>query len=380
MLVRLLVKQGADVQVLMTPYAREFITPLTMATLSKHPVLVDFYNPENGDWNSHVDLGNWADLYMVAPATANTMGKMAGGIADNLLLTTYLSAKCDVMVAPAMDLDMYQHPANLRSIELLRSYGNIILEAATGELASGLSGKGRMEEPEQIVEVVRRHFESKKKLKGRRFVVTAGPTYESVDPVRFIGNFSSGKMGYAIARSLAKSGAWVDLVSGPSSLSADHPNINLVRVQTAEEMYEQALSFFGHADGAVLAAAVSDFRPVQSHHQKVKRGKENWTIELEPTRDIALAMGEMKKPSQLLVGFALETHDEVAHARKKIASKNLDWIVLNSLSDDGSGFQVDTNRITILDAQGGVQEYPLKSKEEVAYDIVQKITEAYNDV
>ena len=380
MLVRLLVKDGASVQVLMTPYAREFITPLTMATLSKHPILVDFFNPENGDWNSHVDLGNWADLYVIAPATANTMGKMANGIADNLLLTTYLSVKCDVMVAPAMDLDMYQHPSNLKNVEQLRSYGNMIIEAASGELASGLSGKGRMEEPEQIVEHIRQHFDSKKKLTGRRFVVTAGPTYESIDPVRFIGNHSSGRMGFAIAEALAHYGARVDLVSGPSSLGVQHPNIHRVAVQTADEMYGQTCSLFEEADGAVLAAAVSDFKPAKSYDQKVKRGRQTWTIELEPTRDIAQQLGRMKQAHQQLVGFALETQDELANARKKIQRKNLDWVVLNSLSEEGAGFMTDTNKITIIDAHGEVQEFPLKSKHEVASDIVHKIMEAYTDV
>ncbi|MBS3806714.1 MAG: bifunctional phosphopantothenoylcysteine decarboxylase/phosphopantothenate--cysteine ligase CoaBC [Bacteroidales bacterium] len=379
MLVRLLVREGAAIRVVMTSYAKEFITPLTMATLSKHPILVDFFNPENGEWNSHVDLGNWADLYIIAPATANTMGKMAHGIADNLLITTYLSAKCDVMVAPAMDLDMYQHPSNLKNVEQLRSYGNMIIEAASGELASGLSGKGRMEEPEKIVEHIRAHFDSKKKLKGRRFVVTAGPTYEAIDPVRFIGNHSSGKMGYAIAEALASSGARVDLISGPVSLVSQHPNIHHVAVQTADEMYDQTTSLFKEADGAVLAAAVSDFKPVRQYDQKMKRGRENRILELEPTRDIAQQLGSVKKEHQLLVGFALETQDELANARKKIQGKNLDWIVLNSLSEEGSGFQVDTNRITIIDAQGQLQEFPLKSKHEAARDIVQKIMEAYTN-
>ena len=380
MLVRLLVKEGANIRVLMTPYAKEFITPLTMATLSKHPILVDFFNPENGEWNSHVDLGSWADLYIIAPATANTMGKMAHGIADNLLITTYLSAKCDVMVAPAMDLDMYQHPSNLKNVEQLRSYGNTIIEAASGELASGLSGKGRMEEPEQIVERIRQHFDSKKKLKGKRFLVTAGPTYETIDPVRFIGNHSSGKMGYAIAESLAYYGARVDLISGPVVLTSRHPSIHRVDVQTADEMYEQTTSLFKEADGAVLAAAVSDFRPASTYDQKMKRGRDNWTLELEPTPDIAQQLGTMKKNRQLLVGFALETQDGLAHAKKKIQSKNLDWIVLNSLSEEEAGFQIDTNRITIIDAQGEVQEFPIKSKHEVARDIVHKILEAYTDV
>jgi phosphopantothenoylcysteine decarboxylase/phosphopantothenate--cysteine ligase len=377
MLVRLLVREGAAVQVLMTPYAREFITPLTMATLSKNPILVDFFNPENGDWNSHVDLGNWADLYLIAPATANTMGKMANGIADNLLLTTYLSAKCDVMVAPAMDLDMYKHPANLRNIETLRSYGNTIIEAATGELASGLEGKGRMEEPERILEQVKQHFASKKKLADRRFVVTAGPTYERIDPVRFIGNYSSGKMGYAIADALAALGARVDLISGPVHIEPENPNVQVVSVTTADEMFEQTLQRFEDADGAVLAAAVSDYKPAREYDQKVKRTKDNLSLDLQPTRDIAQKLGSVKQKSQLLVGFALETQDEVANAKKKIRNKNLDWIVLNSLNEQGAGFQVDTNKISIIDAEDRQVEYHLKSKKEVARDIAQKISEKF---
>ena len=377
MLVRLLVREGAAVQVLMTPYAKEFITPLTMATLSKNPILVDFFNPENGDWNSHVDLGNWADLYLIAPATANTMGKMANGIADNLLLTTYLSAKCDVMVAPAMDLDMYKHPANLRNIETLRSYGNTIIEAATGELASGLEGKGRMEEPERILEQVKQHFASKKKLTDRRFLVTAGPTYERIDPVRFIGNYSSGKMGYAIADALAELGARVDLISGPVSIKPESPNVQVISVTTAEEMFEQTVQRFEDADGAVLAAAVSDYKPAREYDQKMKRTQDSLSLHLEPTRDIAQKLGSIKHESQLLVGFALETQDELANAKKKIRNKNLDWIVLNSLNEPGAGFQVDTNKISIIEADGREVEYPLKSKKEVARDIAQKISEKF---
>lgn len=378
MLVRLLVREGAAVQVLMTPYAKEFITPLTLATLSKNPILVDFFNPENGDWNSHVDLGNWADLYLIAPATANTMGKMAHGIADNLLLTTYLSAKCDVMVAPAMDLDMYKHPANLRNIDTLRSYGNTIIEAATGELASGLEGKGRMEEPERILEQVKQHFASKKKLADRRFVVTAGPTFERIDPVRFIGNYSSGKMGYAIADALAALGARVELISGPVSIRPENSNVRVISVSSADEMFEQTVQRFPGSDGAVLAAAVSDYKPVREYDQKVKRTQDSLSLELEPTRDIAQKLGTLKQESQLLVGFALETQDELANAQNKIHNKNLDWIVLNSLNEEGAGFQVDTNKISIIDPQGRQEEYPLKSKKEVARDIVQKITEKFS--
>ena len=379
MLVRLLVKEGADVQVLMTPYAKEFITPLTMATLTKNPILVDFFNPENGDWNSHVDLGNWADIYLISPATANTIGKMANGIADNLLLTTYLSAKCDVMVAPAMDLDMYQHPSNLKNLETLKSYGNIIVEPATGELASGLSGKGRMEEPERILNVVIDHFNSKKKLKDKKFLVTAGPTFEQIDPVRYIGNYSSGKMGYAIADALGHHGADVTLVSGPTSLEVTNRSITVHRVQTAEQMHEITTKLFPDMDGVILSAAVSDFKPDLSHSEKVKRGKDKWKLELEPTADIAESLGKAKQ-KQLLVGFALETENEIEHAKEKIQKKNLDFIVLNSLKDEGAGFQHDTNKVKIIDRENNIFDFELKSKGEVAKDIVDKIIQYTYDI
>ncbi|MFW6364772.1 MAG: bifunctional phosphopantothenoylcysteine decarboxylase/phosphopantothenate--cysteine ligase CoaBC [Bacteroidota bacterium] len=375
MLVRLLVKEGADVKIIMTEYAREFITPLTMATLSKNPILVDFFNPENGEWNSHVNLGEWADLYLVAPATANTMGKMANGVADNLLLTTYLSAKCKVMIAPAMDLDMYQHPANLKNIETLKSYGNLFIEPATGELASGLSGKGRMEEPQVILEKVIDFFQPKKKLNGKKFIVTAGPTYEPIDPVRFIGNFSSGKMGFAIAEQLSEQGAEVILVTGPTDIKIHGESIDLIHVQTAEEMYQEVVSRFPEMNGAVLSAAVSDFKPRKTEHNKVKRGNENINLELLPTKDIARKLGEIKKEQQLLVGFALETDNEEENAKNKIKSKNLDFIVLNSLKEEGAGFQVDTNKIKIIDKHNKSFDFELKSKKEVAKDIVSKIME-----
>ena len=375
MLVRLLVKEGAEVQVLMTAYAKEFITPLTMATLSKNPILVDFFNPENGEWNSHVDLGTWADLYLISPATANTIGKMAHGIADNLLLTTYMSARCDVMVAPAMDLDMYQHPANLKNIQTLQAYGNIIIEAATGELASGLSGKGRMEEPERIIERIRQHFSEKESLKGRHYIVTAGPTYEGIDPVRFIGNHSSGRMGFAIAEALTSRGASVDLVTGPTHLEPADSRITLIAVQTAEEMFREAVDRFSASDGAVLSAAVSDFKPSRIYDKKVKKGKETWTIDLEPTRDIAMELGSMKKDNQLLIGFALETDNEIENAVRKLENKNLDYIVLNSLNEEGSGFQHETNKISIIDKNREIESFELKSKKEAARDIVQKIIE-----
>lgn len=375
MLVRLLVKEGAEVKVVMTSYAKEFITPLTMATLSKNPILVDFFNPENGEWNSHVDLGTWADLYLISPATANTIGKMAHGIADNLLLTAYMSARCDVMVAPAMDLDMYQHPANLKNIESLRSYGNIIIEAATGELASGLSGKGRMEEPERIIERIRQHFSGKQSLKDKHYIITAGPTYEGIDPVRFIGNYSSGRMGFAIAEALTSCGAKADLITGPTHLETADTSINLISVQTAEEIYREAVNRFPGSDGAVLSAAVSDFKPSTIYDKKVKKGKETWTIDLEPTKDIARELGSLKKGNQLLIGFALETDNEIENAVKKLENKNFDYIVLNSLNEEGSGFQYETNKISIIDRNRQVEAFDMKSKKEAARDIVQKIIE-----
>ncbi|MFO7843018.1 MAG: bifunctional phosphopantothenoylcysteine decarboxylase/phosphopantothenate--cysteine ligase CoaBC [Bacteroidales bacterium] len=372
-LVRSLVKEGANVKVVMTRLAKEFITPLTMATLAKNPILVEFFDPENGQWNSHVDLGSWSDLYLIAPATANTMGKMAHGIADNLLITTYLSAKCPVMVAPAMDLDMYQHPANLKNIDILKSYGNIIVEPVTGELASGLSGKGRMEEPEIITQKVIEFFSVKKKLKNKRILVTAGPTYEPIDPVRFIGNFSSGKMGYAIAEVLADLGAEVVLISGPTSLEISHSAIKRIDVQTADEMFDVAVKNFKNCDAAIMSAAVADYKPAQKWEQKVKKKKENLAISLEPNRDIAAHLGEIKKKNQIIVGFALETENEIKNAYQKINTKNLDFIVLNSLKDKGAGFGVNTNKISIIDKSGELEKFALKPKREVAFDIVNKL-------
>lgn len=372
-LVRLLVKEGAGVKVVMTPLAKEFITPLTLATLSKNPILVDFFNPENGDWNSHVDLGMWADLYLIAPASANTIGKMANGIADNLLLTSYLSAKCPVMVAPAMDLDMYQHPTTQRNIETLKSFGNIIIEAATGELASGLSGKGRMEEPEKIVEATKQLFANKQDLAGKTIMVTSGPTYEPIDPVRFIGNRSSGKMGCAIANELAQRGARVIFVTGPTKQLPNHPNITTRKVTTASEMYTEATSNFGNCNAAILAAAVSDFTPKLVATEKIKREGNSITMELEATQDIAKTLGQKKNQSQVLVGFALETQNEMANAQQKLKSKNLDFIVLNSAKDPGAGFDVDTNKVTIIRSEGNPIEFNLKPKQEVAKDIVNEL-------
>ena len=370
-LTRLLVKEGANVKVVMTPLAKEFITPLTMATLSKSPIMVDFYNPENGDWNSHVDLGLWADLYLIAPASANTIGKMAGGIADNLLLTTYLSAKCPVMVAPAMDLDMYKHPATQRNLKVLQSFGNIIIEPESGELASGLIGKGRMEEPERIVAFIADYFARQEDFKGKKVVVTAGPTYEKIDPVRFIGNYSSGKMGLAIAEEFAGRGAEVVLVCGPVNLKTSHPAIRRVDVESAAQMYEVTSKEFVNSDVAVLSAAVADFTPKEKADHKIKRGKDDLLLEL--TKDIAAELGRIKTASQLLVGFALETNDEEVNALSKMQRKNLDMIVLNSLNDKGAGFSVDTNKVTILDKAGDKTVYELKTKVEVAKDIVDQI-------
>lgn len=372
-LTRLLVKEGASVKVVMTPLAKEFITPLTMATLSKSPIMVDFYNPENGDWNSHVDLGLWADLYLIAPASANTIGKMAGGIADNLLLTTYLSAKCPVMVAPAMDLDMYKHPATQRNLRVLQSFGNIIIEPESGELASGLIGKGRMEEPEKIVSFITDYFARQADFKGKKVVVTAGPTYEKIDPVRFIGNYSSGKMGLAIAEELAGRGAEVVLVCGPVNLKTCHPAIRRVDVESAAQMYEVTSKEFVNSDVAVLSAAVADFTPKEKADHKIKRGKDDLLLELLPTKDIAAELGRIKTVSQLLIGFALETNDEEINALSKMQRKNLDMIVLNSLNDKGAGFSVDTNKVTILDKAGDKTVYELKTKVEVAKDIVDQI-------
>jgi len=373
MLLRLFIKEGAEVQVVITPAGKEFITPVTLSALSNKPVVSEFFGANDGSWNSHVDLGLWADLMIVAPATASTIGKMANGIADNMLITTYLSAKCPVMVAPAMDLDMFAHPSTQRNLSILKEYGNIIIEPGVGELASGLEGKGRMEEPEKILEAVIRQLSGKKKLLNKSFLVTAGPTFEKIDPVRFIGNYSSGKMGYAIAEELSEQGARVTLISGPVSVTTSRKDINLVKVESAEEMYQTAVKTFPGCDGAVMCAAVADFTPVVKEDQKTKRGKENWSIELEPTKDIAAELGKLKTQSQLLVGFALETNDELDNATKKLVKKNLDFIVLNSLNDKGAGFGVDTNKITIIDKDNNRQSFELKTKTEVAKDIVDKI-------
>ena len=371
-IIRLLVKEGAEVKVIMTALAKEFITPLTLATLAKNQVLVDFFDPLNGAWNSHVDLGIWADAFIIAPATANTIGKMATGIADNLLLTTYLSAKCPVFVAPAMDLDMFAHPATTRNLEMLTSIGNYVIEPSFGELASGLEGKGRMEEPENIVRYLDDFF-TLKPLAGKKILITAGPTYEKIDPVRFVGNYSTGKMGFALAEVCAKQGADVCLVSGPVQLKTVHPNIERINVESAQEMFVAVMDRFYGMDGAILCAAVADFTPIEEAQSKLKREKENLILELKPTQDIAASVGNMKTDSQFLVGFALETNNEEANAIGKIATKNLDFIVLNSLNDNDAGFGYDTNKISIIHRSGLKQEFELKSKYDVAEDIVSEI-------
>lgn len=371
-LIRLLVKEGVEVKVIMTALAKEFITPLTLATLAKNPILVDFFDPTNGNWNSHVDLGLWADAYLIAPATANTIGKMATGVADNLLLTTYLSAKCPVFVAPAMDLDMFAHPAMQRNLETLRLIGNQIIEPTSGELASGLDGKGRMEEPENIVRYLDNYFTAKPLL-GKKILITAGPTYEKIDPVRFVGNYSTGKMGFALAEVCALQGADVCLIAGPVQLKTKHRNIERIDVESAEDMYVAVMNRFYGMDGAILCAAVADFTPIDAAQIKLKREKENILLELKPTQDIAAAVGEMKTESQFLIGFALETNNEEANAISKMERKNFDFIVLNSLQDDQAGFGYDTNKICIIHRSGDKKEFDLKNKNAVAEDIVSEI-------
>lgn len=371
-LVRLLKKAGAEVQVVMTPCAKDFITPVTLSALSGRPVLSEFSNMTDGSWNSHVELGMWADVMLVAPATASTIAKMAAGIADNLLTTCYLSCKAPVVVAPAMDLDMYAHPATRRNLDTLHWAGNRIIEPGEGFLASGLTGKGRMEEPERIVERLEALLCFEQRLAGRRALVTAGPTYEQIDPVRFIGNYSSGKMGFALAAQLAAQGADVILVTGPVALPTPAGNIHRVDVRSAEQMYQEAAKYFPQADIAVFSAAVADFTPAQVREQKTPRAQ-GMTLELRPTRDIAAELGREKRPGQFLVGFALETDAGRERAREKMREKHLDLIVLNSLSDPGAGFACDTNKVTILSSDGGQWEYPLKDKKEVARDIVERI-------
>lgn len=374
-LARLLIKSGAEVKVVMTASAHDFITPLTLSTLSKNPVLTDFAKDETGLWNNHVELALWADAFVIAPASANTIAKMANGICDNLLLAVYLSARCPVFFAPAMDLDMLAHPATETNIRKLIEYNNLILEPAYGELASGLIGTGRMAEPEDILKGLTQHFNPGKSLHGKKVLVTAGPTHESIDPVRFIGNNSSGKMGFAIAEALAQKGAIVNLVSGPTALDTKHPGINVKRVTSAEEMHNACSGLFPDTDIAVLSAAVADYKPVVRADQKIKKKEGNLTLELTRTHDIAASLGKQKHNGQFIVGFALETEQERDNAVKKLQSKNFDLIVLNSLNDKGAGFGHNTNKVTIIDRDQQYKTFELKSKKEVADDIVNAIIE-----
>ena len=370
-LTRLLIKSGAEVQILMTESATQFITPLTLSTLSKRPVHTQVSSEES--WNNHVELGLWADAMIIAPTTATTLAKLANGIADNVIVATYLSARCPVFFAPAMDLDMWLHSSTVGNVLKLQSYGNQLIDVAHGELASGLVGNGRMAEPEFIVETLTKYFSQKEDLAGKKALITAGPTYEPIDPVRFIGNRSSGKMGVALAKELAERGAEVQLILGPSALKIQHPNIETIRVTNAQSMYEAAQSRFEKSDISILAAAVADYRPINVADQKIKKKGKTLTIELEKTTDIAATLGKQKRDDQLLIGFALETNNEIENAKGKLERKNFDFIVLNSLQDKGAGFAVDTNKITILRKDNKMKEFELKSKTKVAIDIVNEI-------
>ena len=373
-IIRSLVKKGAEVQVVITPAGKEFIAPITLSALSSKPVISEFFSNRDGSWNSHVDLGLWADAMLVAPATASTIGKMANGIADNMLITTYLSCKAPVFVAPAMDLDMFAHPSTQQNLDRLRSFGNHIIEPAEGELASHLVGKGRMEEPDKIITVLEAFFASQTVLEKKKIVITAGPTYEKIDHVRFIGNYSSGKMGFALAEACAAQGAEVTLIAGPVSLATVHPNIRRIDVESADEMYEAAMAAYPQADAGILCAAVADYRPEVQADEKIKReSKGDITLHLVPNKDIAASLGAIKREGQVLVGFALETNNEATNAESKLKRKNLDFIVLNSLRDAGAGFRCDTNKISIIDNKGESTGYPLKSKQGVATDIVNKL-------
>jgi phosphopantothenoylcysteine decarboxylase/phosphopantothenate--cysteine ligase len=374
-LTRLLVKAGAEVKVLMTASAHDFITSLTLSTLSKNPVLTDFVRNKSGEWNNHVELGLWADAMVVAPASANTMAKMANGICDNLLLAVYLSARCPVFFSPAMDLDMLQHPSTKENIARLQSFGNRIIDPTFGELASGLVGLGRMAEPEEIIRHLEQHFSRSGRLSGKKVLVTAGPTHEAIDPVRFIGNHSSGKMGFAIAEALANEGASVNLITGPTQQHTQHPLISVKAVTSAEEMYNACTQLFPTTDITVLSAAVADYKPTVRADQKIKKKEDVLTLELTKTHDIAASLGKLKHNGQVIVGFALETEQENANALKKLESKNFDLIVLNSLNDPGAGFGHDTNKITIIDRKQQQKSFALKNKKEVAQDIVNAIIE-----
>ena len=373
-IIRALKKKGAEVQVVITPAGKEFITPLTLATLSCNPVISEFFSNRDGSWNSHVDLGLWADAMLVAPATASTIGKMANGIADNMLVTTYMSCKAPVFIAPAMDLDMYTHPSTQQNLDRLHSFGNYIIEPSDGFLASGLIGKGRMTEPDDIVTVLEDFFSQKKDLQKKKILITAGPTYEKIDPVRFISNYSSGKMGFALAEACAKRGAEVTLIAGPVSINCAHPSINRINVESADEMYNATVEIFPDYDVAILCAAVADYKPQQQVGEKIKREQQgDITLSLVRNKDIAAELGKMKQKHQTLVGFALETNDGVDNAKEKLQRKNLDLIVLNSLQDEGAGFKCDTNKVTLIDRAGIITEVRLKSKPEIAGDIIDNI-------
>ncbi|MBR2245312.1 MAG: bifunctional phosphopantothenoylcysteine decarboxylase/phosphopantothenate--cysteine ligase CoaBC [Prevotella sp.] len=376
-IIRGLIKAGAEVQVVITPSGKEFITPITLSALTQKPVISDFFSQRDGTWHSHVALGLWADAMLIAPCTASTLGKMANGVADNMLITTYLSMKAPVFIAPAMDLDMYQHPTTQENIKKLLSYGNQMIEPQSGFLASGLEGKGRMEEPERIVEKLSEFFDAQPstlnaQLKEKRILITAGPTYEKIDPVRFIGNYSSGKMGFALAEECARQGAEVELIVGPVALTTSHPRIHRTDVESCEEMYQAAIRLYSSCDAAILCAAVADFRPETIATEKIKREKDDLVIRLKPTHDIAAELGKMKKADQRLVGFALETNDEQQNAQGKLERKNFDFIVLNSLRNEGTCFQSDENQISIISRQGQ-KDFPRKPKCEVATDIVNEL-------
>lgn len=371
-IIRGLVKAGAEVQVVITPAGKEFITPITLSALTQKPVISEFFSQRDGTWHSHVKLGLWADAMLIAPCTASTLGKMANGVADNMLVTTYLSMKAPVFIAPAMDLDMYQHPTTQQNMERLRSFGNHIIEPQSGFLASGLEGKGRMEEPEKIVEYLDKALDNNAPLCGKRIMITAGPTYEKIDPVRFIGNYSSGKMGFALAEACARQGAEVELIAGPVALTTNHPLIHRTNVESCEEMYQTATHLFSSCHAAILCAAVADFRPETIATEKIKREDDDLVIRLKPTHDIAAELGRMKRADQRLVGFALETNDEQQNAQGKLERKNLDFIVLNSLRNEGTCFQSDENQVSIISSQGQ-KDFGRKPKSEVARDIVNEL-------
>lgn len=380
LIIRELIKAGAEVQVVITPAGKEFITPITLSALTHKPVISEFFSQRDGTWNSHVDLGLWADAMLIAPCTAATLGKMANGVADNILITTYLSMKAPVFIAPAMDLDMYQHPTTQENLRKLQSFGNQIIEPQSGFLASGLEGKGRMEEPDMIVAYLDKKLDSNASLKGKKILITAGPTYEKIDPVRFIGNYSSGKMGFALAEECACRGAEVTLIAGPVSTQLS-PSLSTcikrIDVESCEEMYQAATKAYPECNAAILCAAVADFKPEQAASQKIKREKDDLVIRLKPTHDIAAALGAIKQPHQLLVGFALETNDEIDNAQKKLQKKNLDFIVLNSLRNEGTCFQSDENQISIISKEGQ-RDYDKKSKQAVAIDIIDELAQHLN--